>query len=880
MRKFICFILYLIITIPSYSQVSVISGTIKNGKGEEIIAASVLLKDSSENILAYTYSNENGKYELKTTDTADVLFISVSGMSIESQTKTIGNRTQTLNFQINDSEIQLKEVEIKASKIYYSKDTINYLVSAFSDEKDVVIGDVLKKMPGIDVSESGQISYQGRAINKFYVENMDMLSGRYGIATRNISAKDVATVQVMENHQPIKAMDSLRISDQAAINLKLKEGAKGTLAVMAQLGIGVAPLLWNNELTGMYFARKKQHLSTYKTNNTGQDLSKELRSFTTDLSLSAEAITRIQMPSPPDIRQSRYWFNNSHAATVNDLFSLGKDKELNFNLIYFNDYEKRESESVSSYFIIGDSLLKVDEAIRSAANTNRLETEIRYNNNTETRYFNNFFNLESSWENATGMVWNETNLNQQMVRPSFRVQNALHWVQRQDEKGFELVSQTGFRTMPQQLTITPGIYADLLNNGMEYAHLRQDAHTQTFISKNSLTLLTPFLLGNVILRPIFGVDVDINKLTSELYPANEQQQPIAVVPDSLKNDIRRNHYQARVGLNFNYKIRKFTLNASLPVSYNRYELNNQLFSENNEDLNRFQFDPSLNIQYIHSRKITISANAFAYNNMNGIYELYNGYLLQTYRYLSHYDNRLAASSGNSLSAKLDYKDIIRMVFAGIEATHYYNKNSVTYSQRFEDHLLVSSFIPQSNASNSILVSGRISKSFDWKKLSAGLSVAYYTRSSQQIRQEQLVDFRNDQYSASVRLSAVPISFLIVSYVGAGQISESVIANETNFQPIRSFTQSLNLDAKLFNKVMLGTQVEQYVNSAIQDSKPLYFADINLVYTWKQIRFELNWTNIFDTRNYTLAYYDNLNAYTSAYRIRPSEVVLKVRLKLK
>ena len=859
----------------------VIKGNIKDSNGENIVQASVTLKHVADSsLLSYAFSNVNGNYELSYSGQETELLLSVSGLSIATQIKKVSNQSQTVNFTVKEEDIQLREVEIKAPKIYYNKDTISYSVAAFSDEKDVVIGDVLKKMPGIEVAESGQITYQGRAINKFYIENMDMLSGRYGIATQNISARDVAVVQVMENHQPIKAMDSLRISDQAAINLKLKEGAKGTFAIMAQLGIGAYPLLWNNELTGMYFARKKQHLSTYKTNNTGQDLSKELRSFDSDFNLSTETVTDIQTPSPPDIRQNRYLFNNSHAASINNLFSLGKDKDLNFNLIYFNDYEKRESESTSSYFIVGDSILKIEEAIKSATNTNRIETEIKYSENKEALYLNNLLNLEGSWEDGSGIIQKENGINQQIHHPSFKAQNKLHWINRQDDKGFELYSQTGFRTTPHHLTVTPGIYADMLNNGIEYSHLRQNAHTQTLKSNNSLSLLTPLLLGKVILRPIFGLNVEINKLTSELYPCDERIQAVNVTPDSLKNNVSRNHYQARVGLNIEYKIRKFTLNASLPVGYNRYELKNKLFSENNENLNRFQFDPSLNIQYLYSRKIMANVRASTYNSMNGIYELYNGYLLQTYRYLSHYDSRFSAFSGNSVSAKIDYKDIIRMFFAGMEMAYFYNKNNVTYTQRFEDYLSVSSFIPQSNESNSILASARISKGFDWKKLTTGLSVAYYSRNSQQIRQEQLVDFINDQYSASARLSAVPLPFLIVSYEGAGQISKTTIASKTSYQPIRSFSQSVNLDTKLFNKVMLGTRIEQYVNSAIHNGKSLYFADIGLSYIWKQTRFGLDWTNIFDTKNYTLAYYDNLNSYASAYRIRPSEIVLKVRFKLK
>jgi hypothetical protein len=64
-----------------------------------------------------------------------------------------------------------------------------------------------------------------------------LLQGRYGLATNNISAKDVAIVQIMENHQPIKALKDRSFSDQAAINLKLKDAAKGTLALSAMAGL-------------------------------------------------------------------------------------------------------------------------------------------------------------------------------------------------------------------------------------------------------------------------------------------------------------------------------------------------------------------------------------------------------------------------------------------------------------------------------------------------------------------------------------------------------------------------------------------------------------------------------------------------------------------
>jgi hypothetical protein len=66
-------------------------------------------------------------------------------------------------------------VKITAPKIKQTGDTISYSVIDFSDKNDRTIGDVLKKLPGVDVTESGQILYQNKPINKFYIEGSDLL---------------------------------------------------------------------------------------------------------------------------------------------------------------------------------------------------------------------------------------------------------------------------------------------------------------------------------------------------------------------------------------------------------------------------------------------------------------------------------------------------------------------------------------------------------------------------------------------------------------------------------------------------------------------------------------------------------------------------------
>jgi hypothetical protein len=880
MRNLCVFILLLSGSIFCYGRKTVIKGHIKNAKGEIYSQTLVTLMQIPDSVmLSYTFSDDKGNYEITYSGENEELLLSVSGLGINTQIKRIKNTTQVTDFIVEEKEFQLKEVTIKSQKIYYGKDTLNYLVSAFSDETDMSIGDVMKKMPGIDVAESGQISYQGKAINKFYIENMDLLNGRYGIATQNISPKDVATVQVMENHQPVKALDSIRISDQAAINLKLKEGAKGVLNITAQPGAGFSPLLWDNELTAMYFTKKRQHIATYKTNNSGNDLTKELRSFNTSSDLSPEQFTNIQTPSPPNINKNRYLFNNSNAATSNNLFNIGKDKELNFNLIYYNDYEKRQSEAHSSYYIPGNSLLVIDENIQSAVNTDMLETEIRFNENSEAKYLNNLLDLESSWESGKGTIRTGSDINQQLYRPSVKAHNTFHLVKNAEKSGFEVFSRTGFRNSPQSLTVFPGLYADRLNDGIPYSGLRQDVHANTLVSRNGFSFLSLFPIGKVIVNPVFGFDLEINNLRSELYP-QASAGLVTVVPDSLKNDLNRAHYKVYTGISANYKINKFRLNAHFPISYNIYRIENKIDKQKDEQLNKWYFEPSLQIQYVLSFKIDINANLSFYNGINNIYELYSGYILESYRYLNHYNSRFAGSNGNYQSLSIACKDIINMFFASASISRNHNRNSVIYTQNFEDNLLLTSIVEKPNESNTIRTSGKISKGFDWKKLSVDLGINYLTGVSQQIRQDNLVNYNSDILNFSAKLNAVPFPFLIVSFESAWQQSKYRIERQDAFAPIRSCTNTMNMDFKLIDKLKIGTQFEQYYNNAIQNNKHLYFSDIHLTYTWKQIRFELDWNNILDTKNYITAFYNSMNEYHSIYRIRPVNLMLKIRFKIK
>jgi hypothetical protein len=121
-------------------------------------------------------------------------------------------------------------------------------------------------MPGIKVLENGQITYQGKTINKLYIEGKDLLESGYMTATQNLPPESVTTVEVIRDHQPIKMLQDVVETTDPAINIVLKPGIN--LTGSAEL-TGGDPAVWRAKVAPMIFSKKHQIVNELTTNNTG-----------------------------------------------------------------------------------------------------------------------------------------------------------------------------------------------------------------------------------------------------------------------------------------------------------------------------------------------------------------------------------------------------------------------------------------------------------------------------------------------------------------------------------------------------------------------------------------------------------------------------------
>lgn len=220
------FLFFFLSTIFSLSAQQKIRGILKCAtSGQPIPDVYIMLRtEDGKRILAYSYSQPDGSFILECPQGPQQEFLlTTSRLGYEPYRQKIPAQTQQTEILLKESSLTLREVKVISSPIRRQGDTISYYMSNFHRPQDRNLADVLARMPGIHVQSDGRVQYDGKPINRFYIEDMNLLGERYSLATQNLSPSDIAAVQVYENHEPIKMLRDRSQTEQAALNIKLKD---------------------------------------------------------------------------------------------------------------------------------------------------------------------------------------------------------------------------------------------------------------------------------------------------------------------------------------------------------------------------------------------------------------------------------------------------------------------------------------------------------------------------------------------------------------------------------------------------------------------------------------------------------------------------------
>ncbi|MCO4854771.1 MAG: carboxypeptidase regulatory-like domain-containing protein, partial [Flavobacteriaceae bacterium] len=207
------------------------------------LASVVAINKKTNGFESYTITNKDGAYTLELKKNSDYR-VQVSYIGLKTQNDSISTTDIDLNKDYNlIPEFALDEVElVYKMPVAVKGDTLVYNADSYTNGSERKLEDIIDKLPGVEINESGQIEVEGKVVNKLMVNGKDFFDGDTKVATKNIPSNAVDKIQILKNYSEVGQLSSVRNNqDNVAINIKLKEGKENFWFGNVTAGSGAAP---------------------------------------------------------------------------------------------------------------------------------------------------------------------------------------------------------------------------------------------------------------------------------------------------------------------------------------------------------------------------------------------------------------------------------------------------------------------------------------------------------------------------------------------------------------------------------------------------------------------------------------------------------------
>ena len=841
-----------------------VKGLVVDAQGEPLAGIVVKALAGEDRLMGYAVSDGEGRYEISLAADREATRITLSGMGFRQVERKLGRGTTDLGrITMEEAELELREVTVKAPPVRTTGDTITYNVAQLKDKSDRTIEDVIKKIPGVEVDQQGRIKYQGEDINKFYIEGLDMLGGRYTLASQNISPDDIASISVYENHQPKRVLQGLEYSKQAALNLKMKRSSMLRPIVTATVGAGYGDeVLGLAEATGLFVAPDKQYLLTAKGNNAGSFYEKETTNmfagsiFPNPL---ARGLLTSAIASGARIPRDRYVGNRSATASLNNIRKLKEDHTLSFNAgYYFNRLGTRQSQT-SEYWQQDAPPIVTREDIRGRDEQHGAWLTLRYERNEKTKYLSEELNAEGTLARLTDRVDDGRLVRQHIRSDYYALDNRINAVWRRGRRLFTLNSDVALAQVPRSSLQAVCSPADSLFVG-------QDVEGLKFRTVQSTSY--GWLLGRYSTLSLNArLQADYDRLSAE----------------SDTSDGLSTGYIIRTSAYPTYKFQRDQLNWEVSLPLHMIAMR---FADRRAD-NHFTYNHPLaslstSLNYRIRSKVRLSLGGSASRQLGSMRDLVQTPIHTTYRTTSILGSGLLTRNNRlSANASASYRNPLRGNNFMLSAQYQYGRSNRTSGSDVSPSATETLWSNTKSSTGMWLVNLSATKNLLGYATVLTASANLATLSTQSIRQGAAYRLSNNTLTLRGNSHTTLLNRrLIIDADLFYTLSAQKIEIDTEGNLRNEITPSLRLTAspvdawEIYARANMG-----YIENDRGRYDDNFYLDAGVRYTHKRFEAELSGKNLTNRRDYTVRRYAVLDRFTYHYSLRPVEVLLSFRFKI-
>jgi hypothetical protein len=219
--------LILTITVHGYAQTGrLIKGTVTDSTKQTIPGATVKLFAGADSLL--TGTDANGAFVFPSVKATQIsLVITSIGYDPIRRRIMLDNATTPVILKpiiLKNSSTTLNTVNIiSVNPVKIKEDTVEFNAAAYKVRDGAMVEDVIKKLPGADVDNNGNVTFQGKTVSKVRVNGKDFFGGDIKTATQNLPANAVSSVQMINDYGDQANLTGIKSGEpQTVLNINVK----------------------------------------------------------------------------------------------------------------------------------------------------------------------------------------------------------------------------------------------------------------------------------------------------------------------------------------------------------------------------------------------------------------------------------------------------------------------------------------------------------------------------------------------------------------------------------------------------------------------------------------------------------------------------------
>ncbi len=426
---------------------------------------------------------------------------------------------------------------------------------------------------------------------------------------------------------------------------------------------------------------------------------------------------------------------------------------------------------------------------------------------------------------------------------------------------------------PQQLTVNPGQFEDLLNAGNPFEQMTQQVLFKRFMMDNSLGFIRKIKYWTI--SPTVELNYDQNSLNTGII-INDNGQQIELGQDFM-NDMNNSELNLALRLRIGWEKAKWKINLSTP--YNLYYFNvNQQGIKTLDNTLKNTFNPLANLTFLMNSNNELSTSLSGGRTFGGLNNFYNGYVISQYRNMQRYDARLLRTDNQTASLGYNYKNTLKANFGNVKYSYSQGKRDYIFSSNIDElGRQTTTIIDQNSYAINHSVAGGVSRFFSKIKTVVKLNVSITWSTS-----DYLINGIMDKQLGREQFGSLEFIKSLSSII-SGDFKTVYGRNKNIFSKSEQLTIYNN---HFFNLVLYPSDSHSliignslYTNN-MKSQKDQYFLDLTYRYKvnkWKT-DIELNGQNLLNNNRFVQQFSNNTELIQSTFELRPRQFMISTRFK--